>query len=241
MGLDGLELLLDIEEVFDLKISDDEACDVVTAGDLCALVAGKLRAKASQVCLSSAAFYALRRALMAELGVPRAAVRPSRSTASLLPAGQQRKAWERLERRLGLSLPRLEHPRWLARSIQAIAASAALTVLVVMGLAVARTLGFASFLCCGLLVALLVYVFSAVGLLKLTGDWASVVPACCVTVRGTAETLLRRNYGKIAARARAFNETEVWQIVRRMVAGKAAVPLDDVTRDARLVKDLGLG
>ena len=241
MGLDGVELILEIEEVFDLKISDEEAGGLVTAGDLCALVAGRLRAKASEVCLSSAAFYQLRRALMAEFGVARAAVRPRTRTAALLPAAEFGTAWDRLGRCLGLSLPELERPRWIKHLIQWLAGLLALVAMVALGIAAGGLLSVAGLMCFGAFLALLVYILGTLALFQVTRNYARLIPASCLTVRGTTEVLLRGNYGKIAARARAFNEDEVWQIVRRMVAEKAAVPLDDVTREARLVKDLGLG
>ena len=42
MGLDDVEILLEIEDEFEIKVTDEEAQAVITAGDLADLVAGKI-------------------------------------------------------------------------------------------------------------------------------------------------------------------------------------------------------
>jgi hypothetical protein len=56
-GLDGVELILAVEDAFQIHIADEEAGNVSTVGDLHNLVVGKLQGQDSKRCLTSAAFY----------------------------------------------------------------------------------------------------------------------------------------------------------------------------------------
>jgi hypothetical protein len=69
MGLDGVELLLSIEETFGIAITDPEAEACATPGAVIDLVLGKLRTTDEQVCVSQRAFYLLRKGLSRTLGV----------------------------------------------------------------------------------------------------------------------------------------------------------------------------
>jgi len=40
-SLDAVELVLDLETIFDIKIEDDEISNLVTVGDICKLVEAK--------------------------------------------------------------------------------------------------------------------------------------------------------------------------------------------------------
>ncbi len=63
MGLDTVELVMEIEDAFSIKIPDDEASHMVTAGDVFDYIVAKTSVTTnSSVCLSAVAFYSLRRA-----------------------------------------------------------------------------------------------------------------------------------------------------------------------------------
>jgi hypothetical protein len=55
MGLDTVELIMEVEEAFDIKIPDEDAEKLRTIGDLHHYIANKLQL-VSGPCLSSAAF-----------------------------------------------------------------------------------------------------------------------------------------------------------------------------------------
>ncbi len=63
MGLDIVELVLATEDAFGIHISDEAFSGVTTAGDLCDLVSGLVDGKQSRRCLTSMAFYRIRRGL----------------------------------------------------------------------------------------------------------------------------------------------------------------------------------
>lgn len=63
MSSDGVELILAVEDAFEIHISDEEAGNVSTIGDLHGLVISKLQGRDSHRCLTSAAFYRTRRGI----------------------------------------------------------------------------------------------------------------------------------------------------------------------------------
>lgn len=109
MGLDGVELILAVEDAFQIHIADEEAGNVVTVGDLHALVIASLQRQDTKRCLTSTAFYRTRSGIVDALGVERRNIRPSTELAAILPEGDRRKKWRRIQASMMLKLPDLRH------------------------------------------------------------------------------------------------------------------------------------
>lgn len=110
MGLDFVELILRVEEEFDIAIEDADAEQVLTPGQLCDLIKrklGVLNAEKRSSCPTSHAFYHVRRELM-ELGTPRANIKPNSSLHELLPRTNGAPLWRQLSRALPVELAPLE-------------------------------------------------------------------------------------------------------------------------------------
>src|SRR5580658_5428920 len=105
MGLDGIELVLAIEEAFRIHIDDEEAGNVSTVGELHRLVASKLSRQPAGLCLTSAAFYRMRRGIVAALGIERHQVKPSTLLDAILPRNDRHDAWRRIQAAMELKLP----------------------------------------------------------------------------------------------------------------------------------------
>ncbi len=120
MGLDGVELIMSIEEAFGISITDEEAGNIRTPRQLINVVVRKLETTDRQVCATQRAFYTVRKALHAEFGVSRRAVTPRSSLEGLFPTETRYDNWQELLRRLGLRNPKLGWPGWtssLARTM----------------------------------------------------------------------------------------------------------------------------
>ena len=112
MGLDGVELVVAVEEKFGIGISDGEAEKVVTPRDVAELVVRKVSSRDDGGCRSQRAFHLIRRELQA-MGVPRRAVRPAARLADLFWCQRRwsRKVWwQGLRERLGVQY----EPHWKA-------------------------------------------------------------------------------------------------------------------------------
>lgn len=78
MGLDTVELVMEIEDEFEIDVPDEDAEKIQTCGDLHAYVLHRLRPLRGAPCRSAAAFHALRRSILRRLpGVRRRDVRPA--------------------------------------------------------------------------------------------------------------------------------------------------------------------
>ena len=113
MGLDGVELILAVEDAFQIHIADEEAGNVFTVGDLHNLVVSKLQGQDSKRCLTSAAFYRTRRGIIDMLGIDRREVRPATPLEVILPRNSRREKWRRIQAAMKMKLPDLQHPGWI--------------------------------------------------------------------------------------------------------------------------------
>ncbi len=119
MGLDLIELELEAEREFDIRITNEAAQKLGTPRQLADYIQAELlKRQAAQGigrrvgCASQGAFYRLRAALVRVAGVPRNAVRPDTRLADLLPAERVRAHWAALAQVLGMpALPRLQAGR----------------------------------------------------------------------------------------------------------------------------------
>lgn len=106
MGLELVELLLEVERRFDVRISDREAEGIRTGRDLVDYLDRRLRADQPGPCLSQRAFYSLRGALR-RLGLaPPHRLNAGAALGGLLPPTGRRAAWKALGRALAAELPR---------------------------------------------------------------------------------------------------------------------------------------
>ncbi|HTW94237.1 MAG TPA: hypothetical protein VMD30_05565 [Tepidisphaeraceae bacterium] len=89
MGLDGVELLIDMEHEFGISIPDDAASKVATVQDAANLIVEILRTKQWPVgvCSTAHSFYALRRQLVARFDASRGDVRLDTPIGKFIPRG----------------------------------------------------------------------------------------------------------------------------------------------------------
>ena len=113
MGLDAVELLIEIEAAFGISLHDEDVSQVVTVGQLYESVCCSLSATDRlSCCLSAAAFYRVRQLLISVTGAERSHVRPRTDMQTLIPALRRKAAWRRMARSSDLRLPSLALPRW---------------------------------------------------------------------------------------------------------------------------------
>jgi acyl carrier protein len=118
MGLDTVELVMEIEDHFAVRLDDDRCAAVKTAGDLRDYVAellGTARPVANKVCASAHGFYLVRRALLGEVvpSVPRSAVRPDTLLQPFFATDQGAAQWKRLQSRLAIDWPSRSLFQWI--------------------------------------------------------------------------------------------------------------------------------
>lgn len=121
MGLDLVELVMAVEERFGITLSDDDAMSAETPGKLIDLIYAKLDKGGSGECLTSRAFYLVRRALMQQFEWHRSQIVPAARLEELVPRKNRREAWQRLRVALQANQwPSLKRPPWLVGIIFAL-------------------------------------------------------------------------------------------------------------------------
>ncbi len=102
MGLDGVELVIEIEAAFQIRITDNEAQSARTMGDLFAIILAKSPdSKADSEVLFQSALSSVRASLAECLGVVEANLAPQTRLAEVIPPAQLATVWHRLEVSLG--------------------------------------------------------------------------------------------------------------------------------------------
>jgi acyl carrier protein len=222
MGLDGVELVLRIEETFGISLADEEVSSIQTPRQLTELVLTHLAAAPSAACISQVAFHRLRRSLMSEFSTRRATVGPDVRWESVFPLATRKQSWERLSKALRLRLPSLERPGWLVALIGAVSLVSGLFVLQAVGSGAAV----ATAITCG------------IGLTALTTPARVVPPAECRTVGAVARYLAARVPSELVAPEHPQGRPEVRDAVHGII--RDVLGISEVPEDARFVEDLGL-
>lgn len=229
MGLDIVELVFAVEDAFGISITDEEASHTATVGQLHALVMSKLGPAETPVCLTSAAFYRTRRALMETVPIPRREIRPSTPVEEVFPRRRRRELWPRFRRELALKLPELAHPGWTMLSLLACAIAVAVVYPVTTGqpLSAAATWS---------LLAIPLWAL----FLKLTASLATRLPDGMNTVGDLSRIVLALNHAHFARTQRAWSPDEVWESLCRVIVEQTGVPRYKIAPEATFAGDLGL-
>jgi acyl carrier protein len=220
MGLDAVEIIMNCEDAFDIRIPDNEVEKVRTAGNLHSLVMRLLsQRQGAPACPSSQVFYRLRKALIG-IGVPRRLIRPESKVGEIVEElGEARWA----DVRATLEIPRmLRKPAWAE--------------LLVFG-GVTVTVFAAKFLGGGILAGIGAGIVAAYVLYLVT-----------LPVRmnfQSNESLRQRIYGLVGGRRRklaavnSVSNAEAWQILRGILAEQLGIPMEEIRRESRFIEDLG--
>ncbi len=238
MGLDTVELVMEVEEEFGITIPDRDAGSIRTVGELHEYVAARIDPAPGSRCLSAATFYHLRRSLPGPLGLACDRLRPSTPTAELIPRDGRRSAWRSVEQQLGWRLPPLKRPRWLVRTLEGVVCLLFLASL----LACVTDRISAEGLIAIVLIQVAALVPKAVLLARLTEPFATRIPPGCESVRDLVGSALMLNFAVIRRQA-GFPPApaEIFEKIRAVVSEQLGVPPEQITPVTRFVEDLGAG
>jgi acyl carrier protein len=224
MGLDGVELVMAVEEEFKIAISDSDAEQCVTVGRLVDLVHARLRHTAQEPCPSQHGFYIVRRQLMNVLGVTRAQIKPETRLDDLIGKKNRRERWRDLVESLTD-----KQTRW-----PALVRPTAINVVVFGVLPAATCIGLAVFT--WLPFPLAFFAAVAVGFIGA----CLTVPFKCEFPHSFCHVQDMIKFTKTLD-SRIWSKEEVFQKVRAITVEQLGVKESQVTLEARFVDDLGVG
>ena len=232
---DFANLLRRIMYDFGIELTWDDLPEVATVGDLHERLLVKL--ETGDTCRTSQAFYRLRKAMMAVLGVSRKSIRPNTLLAPLLPEAKRIALWKQIENACYLTFPKLRHPRWARDVIRTLAVMAA----IVYQLLVVNRIHHGALdwvlLEAGVLV---IFVLVRQALYATTGFLAKGLPAR--TVGELTKLILQTNFAQFspdAGNTLPYSRQEVWEQLVYIISEELAVDPAIVTKDTSFVQDLG--
>ena len=233
MGLDAVEILMDIEEEFGITIGDEEIPHFQTMGSLHDYLLEKCGVLKRSDCPTRSAFYRLRRAVADVCDIEPRTLRPDTAVLPLIERWQRTRTWRRIEMELGLSLPELVNRTGAGAFWGAAVASG-------IGFVIATALS--RDLCVGIafaLVALIpgILIGFAVGLC-----WIPTVWPPCRTLGGIARSVVAINYCEFhpAVEPKVDSEGDpIWERLCKVIVEQLGVPRDSLRRETDFVKDLG--
>lgn len=233
MGLDTVELVIDIEETFGITISDHEAADIVTVGQLCDFITARVPlvggTQSARACLTSRAFYRLRQAFVHTVGVARENVQPAGDLALLLPWRHRRGLWHNLQQSLELNLPRLKRPPIVTGILMlAVFLGALCSAIGSVGAGLVT-----SYIAFGM-----VFLLGGMAAYELSRPVAKVLP--CRTVGELTTMIVVGNRAALVEKGIGWTAEDVFTTVRALIVDHFDVPQERVVREARIVADLGL-
>jgi acyl carrier protein len=269
VGLEVVEIVINVEETFGISLPDARVSELRTVGQLHECIVEILGQDLDETSLRPMVLDRLRSALSAAgqwndaasdrvplLRRSSGVGGPPPDTAceqtvtrdgdtqlsSLFPFVGRCEAWMRFEKALGLPLPPLERPRQVRG------------LLVVLAVFLGWIAGLAAIVVLlppnppGWLGAPLGVLFSliAIYLSWRLGSWltrplARFWPRGLQTIGNLADFVIQQHYGKVVRKEQGFSRDEVWCILQDIVAGVLHVDRERVTRDARFAEDLGAG
>lgn len=235
MGLDIVELVMEVEDAFGIQIPDEDYEQIRTVGDLHDYIVRHRQhpdvedSNKARVCLTSATFLRLRRVFIQLFGISRRSVRTSSQLDELVPRVNRREKWNQLQEMVQLKLPALKRPVWLFFLLTVCVISLAscfLWLIVPLGLP-------------GVLGTLLLMIATSMGLAALTRPFATVPGFEFATVGGLSRVVLQYNFRKLHENYNGSNSSDIWTTLQMIIVEQLGVNPDIVTRDATFIEDLG--
>ena len=116
MGLDSVELVLEIEEQFGIELKDEEVTTTNTPRKVGDLVFSKLKATDESICQSQRAFYILRNAFIKIFKLDRKSITPDMKFRNLIPETREKDIWQQIKLAVAArNWPKLSRPLWMLR------------------------------------------------------------------------------------------------------------------------------
>src|ERR1043165_6171823 len=110
MGLDSVEILVNVENAFGITISNFEAEKITTVGDIHSVVWRSVQGRQSMRCKSQQLYYKFRHILITKFKVHKDDIEGNASLNIIFPIINRRLLYRKLEKEMQLKLPPLVLP-----------------------------------------------------------------------------------------------------------------------------------
>ncbi len=226
MGLDAVELVMDVEDHFGIVLREKEGQRIRTIDDLAATIVGRIHANSENVCPTMAAFFKVRGEIVETLDCTGVRIRPSSMLRELIPPARRQACWQAIGALQSCRFPRLQHSK---RSLSLLLAS-----VVAIWFAPAVFLELRDWLWAAPVCALI-----SVGACVASARYRTMLPAKYKTVGDIA----RESVGAIVAtkRTHLVSKSVVLRELMPIVSEQFGVAIERLAPGTRFVEDLGAG
>ena len=128
MGLDAVEIIMEVEDAFGIQIEDSEAEKLLTPGQLIDLVLLKTSWVQPDACLTQRAFHRFRGFCVGAWGIQRNRIKPKSLLEELVPGPERPRFIDALGQSLRIATPALRRPQWLIALLMGAATLSGLAV-----------------------------------------------------------------------------------------------------------------
>lgn len=232
MGMDGVELVMEVENAFDIQIQDAEAEKLLTPRLLIDFVQSRVAVTAVSVCLTQRAFNLLRKSLLRHGDWKRTQIIPAADLGALIPRNRRRPLLEIVLGELGINKsPTFGRPNWLNALLLGGAVLAGLFVAILATGYVSLSVTIFAFIGVAILTA---------GLgLRLTKPLCKEFPKELKTIGDLARWIMTHKADLATASIPAWTRDQIAARVREIIVDVLGCK-PDFREDANFVKDLGL-
>jgi acyl carrier protein len=232
MGLDSVEILVNVENAFGITISNFEAEKITTVGDIHTVVWRNVQGRQSMRCRSQQLFHKLRYLLINKFQVASAAIELDASLNNIFPTVNRRLLYRKLEKELQLQLPPLVLPlAWSLvlriTGVVMIAGMLVLSLVLVNGFDHTRWL----------------YGLPLLGIV-LTLFFSNILDPMRTafqpeTVKAYTQKVLSLNYATLMQES-GVNRKEMETLINNIIAETVGVDIQEISPEKKLQDDLGL-
>jgi len=232
MGLDSVEILVNVENAFGITISNYEAEKISTVGDIHNVVWRSVQGRQSMRCRSQQLFYRLRYILINKFNASHEAIVPEASLNKVFPKSYRRLKYHRLHKELNLKLPDLVLPPIWARAltvtgITLIPGMLAVALVLIYGYGRTRWL----------------FLLPALGLVA-TIFISNIFDAVRVQfrpdkMRDYTQAVLALNYGTLMQES-SLSREEMEIVINNIIAETVGLELHEISPEKSLTNDLGI-
>jgi acyl carrier protein len=232
MGLDSVEILVNVENAFGITISNYEAEKIYTVGDIHNIVWRNIQGRQSMRCRSQQLFYRLRYTLINRYKVPREAIELDASLNIIFPKKNRRLKYYKLQKELQLKMPELVLPAIWARAlfitgIIFIPGMLATALVLIYGYDRTRWL----------------YLLPGLGLIA-TIFISNILDAVRTefepeTIKDYTKTVLSLNYGTLM-QDKNIDRKEMETLINNVIAETIGLELHEILPEKSLTDDLGI-
>jgi acyl carrier protein len=232
MGLDSIELLVEVEKAFGISIPDQEAERIITVGDFHNSVWQHLEGKHSDTCHSQSLFYQLRQSFVDLFKFSRQEINLNTSMNEIFPNANRRQIYLSFANANKFTLPDLVLPKQWAAFLNTFGL---ITILGGLILSIVLINFFDS--------TKWTLLFPVIGIILTYFASEMLKPKRTVIhpslIRDFTQKVLSLNYATLI-NEKGTNRKEVESVINHIIADKVGVDIDEVTADKKICDDLGV-